>query len=256
MAEAPEIVAQPAPVDALGEGAGLPRLHHVVAEIGIAGDAGVLALQPLVPPAKALLKESEARFRHGEMRVLVRPGSDDGLARHPQPLHQARHGVGIGVVPAAHHQGGGLDGGEILTDRAMLPVGVAVRMLEPGNDQEGLILEPLHPHRAPAVADDRGVGGPRGIGEHGCGPAHHLVQHRAALIVHVVFIAVVGGADGDDGLERRGLPRCHLQRVEAAPGNPEHADLAGAPCLLGDPVDHLQRVVLLLLGIFVQHHAV
>ncbi|MCX7347311.1 MAG: hypothetical protein NTU78_16540 [Alphaproteobacteria bacterium] len=72
----------------------------------------------------------------------------------------------------------------------------------------------------------------------------------------VVLVAVVGGTDGDDGLQCRGLACGHLQRVEAAPGDAEHAHLAGAPALPGDPGDDLQRVILLLLGIFVFHQPV
>jgi hypothetical protein len=57
-------------------------------------------------------------------------------------------------------------------------------------------------------------------------------------------------------LSAGGFARGDLQRVEAAPGNAEHADLAGAPALPRDPGDDFQRVVLLLLRVFIEHQAV
>ena len=186
----------------------------------------------------------------------MRPWSDDGLARGAQPLHQARHGIRIGIVPAADHQGWRLDGGEVFAHRTVFPIGVAMRMLQPVDGEEGLVLEPLHPHLAPLVANDGGVWRTRRIGQHGGGPAQHLVEHRAALIMDVILVAVIGGTDGDDGLECRRLPRRHLQRVEAAPGNAEHAELSRAPRLPGDPGDDFKRVVLLLFGIFIEHYAI
>ena len=76
----------------------------------------------------------------------------------------------------------------------------------------------------------------------------------AAHEMHVVGIAVVGRADGDDGLEGRRPARGDLQPVEAAPGDSNHPDLAVAPCLRREPGDGLDGVVLLLLGIFVVDH--
>ena len=49
--------------------------------------------------------------------------------------------------------------------------------------------------------------------------------------------------------------RGDLQAVEAAPGDADHADRTGAPGLRGDPGQHLQRVVLLLLQILALEHA-
>ena len=58
-----------------------------------------------------------------------------------------------------------------------------------------------------------------------------------------------------DRLQLRRPPRGDLQAVEAAPGNADDADGAGAPGLRGDPVQDLQRVVLLLLQILALEHA-
>ena len=54
----------------------------------------------------------------------------------------------------------------------------------------------------------------------------------------------------------RRTARGDLQPVEAAPGDPHHADRAVAPGLCGQPRDHLQRVVLLLGGIFVEQQPI
>ena len=71
----------------------------------------------------------------------------------------------------------------------------------------------------------------------------------------VIFIAVIGRADRDDGFQLR-WPACgHLQCIETAPRNAEHAELSRAPFLRGDPANHFNGVVLLLLCIFIQHHA-
>ncbi len=43
--------------------------------------------------------------------------------------HELGHGVLVGVGPAPHGEGGGLDGIVVLADRAMLPVVVAMLML-------------------------------------------------------------------------------------------------------------------------------
>jgi hypothetical protein len=74
--------------------------------------------------------------------------------------------------------------------------------------------------------------------------------------VNVVGIAIIRRAQRDDGLERFGPACSDLQSVEAAPGDADHADRAGAPFLLSEPGDHLEPVVLLLLGILVVENAV
>src|SRR5262249_55573966 len=51
-------------------------------------------------------------------------------------------------------------------------------------------------------------------------------------------------------------PRGDLQPIEAAPRDADDADLARAPALSGDPVDDLERVVLLLLQVFIEQQAV
>ena len=72
----------------------------------------------------------------------------------------------------------------------------------------------------------------------------------------VVAVAVVGGAQGDDGLEARWSARRNLQTIKATPRDAHHANLARAPGLLHQPGDHGLGVGQLLFGIFVKHDAV
>ena len=76
-------------------------------------------------------------------------------------------------------------------------------------------------------------------------------EHAAAAVVDVVGVAVVGRAERDDRPQRGRPERRDLERVEAAPGDAGHADRAGAPGLLREPGDHLERVVLLLSRVLV-----
>lgn len=72
----------------------------------------------------------------------------------------------------------------------------------------------------------------------------------------VVGVAVVGRAGGDDGFQCRRAVACHLQRIEAAPGNAHHTDRPAAPGLSRKPGDDLDRVGLLLRQIFVREQPV
>src|SRR5205823_4224289 len=91
-------------------------------------DSGLDTLQPFVPPAKALLQESDLRTRLRKMRILMGPGPDQALGRALQMGQHARDGVGVAVRPAAHEINGAADRTPILADRAMLPEVVAALM--------------------------------------------------------------------------------------------------------------------------------
>src|SRR6185312_154955 len=105
------------------------------AQLRLTHDPGVPPLQPLVPPAQALLQEADLRAGAGEVRVLVRPRADQALGRRFQVGEQAGDGVGVGVGPAADGVGGGLDRAIVLADRAMLPIIVAQLVLQPGREE-------------------------------------------------------------------------------------------------------------------------
>ena len=93
--------------------------------------------------------------------------------------------------------------------------------------------------------------------EHRRRPLEHVDrEHAAADVVDVVRVAVVARAHRDHGLQGRRPARRHLQPVEAAPGDADHATRSAAPGLLGEPGDHLERVVLLLREVLVEQDAV
>jgi len=74
--------------------------------------------------------------------------------------------------------------------------------------------------------------------------------------VHIVVVAVVGEADGDEGFQLRRAAGRDLQAVEATPGFAKHAKTAVTPGLCGDPGHHFQAVVLFLFEIFVIQNAI
>ena len=148
----------------------------------------------------------------------------------------------IAVRPTGDDEGGHREAGEILANGTVLPEGVAALVLQPFLQEERLVLQPLQPHRLPAFADDFGIGRAGLVGEHGGGPGELGGKMRAVLVVDVVVVAIDGGGDGDDGLQRRRLQRGDLQAIEAAPGNAHHADRAVRPGLGGDPGDELAGI--------------
>ncbi len=129
-------------------------------------------------------------------------------------------------------------------------------MAEPALDQRTVSLQASEPQVAPALSDDHGIRRPRVVGEHRRRPVEHRLEHAASAPVDVVRVAVVRRGDRDHGLQRGRLPRRDLERVEAAPGDAEHADRAGAPRLRGKPLDHLHCVELLLRQVLVKQQAV
>src|SRR5262245_66667639 len=64
-------------------------------------NAGVGALQPVIPPAKRLLQESDGRTRHAVVRVEMGPGSDEALARSAEPGQEPGNRAAVGIGPTA-----------------------------------------------------------------------------------------------------------------------------------------------------------
>ena len=243
----PRVLGDPAPRDLVHPGRRRHGLLHPDAQHRLVHDAGVHALQPVVPPAQRLLQEADRRARRDVVRERVRPRADQPLARPGQALEQAQDAVGVAVGPAADGVDGDLDGGVVLADRAVLPVGVAALVREPGVDPRLVGLEALLPELAPALADGGLVRRLALPVQHAGAPVQQVGgQHAAALVVHVVGVAVVGAHERDDRLQRRRAAGGQLQAVEAAPRDAGHADAAGAPRLGGDPGDDLEEVLLLL----------
>ena len=68
-------------------------------------------------------------------------------------------------------------------------------------------------------------------------------------------IAVVGGPDGDDRLQRGRLARGDLEAVEPAPADAIHRHLAVAPVLRGCPCNRIDAIQLFLHRVFVVQQA-
>ena len=238
---------------------------------------------PRAPPAPASTRASSGssampvsspfshwshQRRHSWRKPIAGPGSTssgnacdhgpispfDGA---PRPGHEPQDRLGVPVGPAADRVDGALDRAEVLADGALLPVVVAALVAKP------LVLVRLHavdalePCLAPPRPRDLRVRRDRVEGEHRGSPREHLErQHRAAAVVHVVRVAVVRRAEADHRLQLRRAAGRHLEPVEAAPGDAEHAGRARAPGLLPDPAEHLHRVLLLLRQVLVVEQAV
>ena len=98
--------------------------------------------------------EVPARLRPGEVRVLVDPRADHRLHTRPDARRCLERRVAVAVGPAGDDERGHVEAGEVLADRAVAPEGVAALVRQPLLEQEGLAVEPLQPHRPPAVADE------------------------------------------------------------------------------------------------------
>ena len=132
----------------------------------------------------------------------------------------------------------------------MLPEVVAALMLQPLLHEERLVLQPLHPHLFPAIADQVGIGRARLVGQHGGCPGKLGRQMAAVLVMDIVIVAIDGRGNRNHRLQRRRIEGGHLQAIEPAPGNPHHPDRAVRPGLRGDPGNQLAAVRQLQLRIF------
>ena len=153
----PQLVTDPASGNMRHRGARPTQVHDVGAKSRVLFNPGWLVFKPAVPPAQGFLQKADARLGHGEMRVLVRPRADDAFDRRLNTADQARYGIGVGIVPAANGQHRRVNGADVLAHRAVFPIGITVRVFQPGDGQQGLGLESRQPHLAPAVADQRRV---------------------------------------------------------------------------------------------------
>src|SRR5205085_459151 len=108
----------------------------------------------------------------------------------------------IGVGPAADGVYRALDRRVILAYRSMLPVRVTSLVLQPKLEKQRYVLQALQPHRPPTIADEHRVGRKAHRAEKERGPLNPGGQKRAAHVVCIVGVAIIGRADGDDGLER------------------------------------------------------
>src|SRR5699024_8203224 len=111
-------------------------------------------------------------------------------------VHEAEEGGPVFVEQSADGQDGNLDGVGSLAHRGVFPVVVTTLMDEPVLDVgRGFVYASL-PVVMPAFAHDRRVLRSGVVRTHPRGPGQHLVANDgSAVVVDVVGIAVVGGAD-------------------------------------------------------------
>ena len=209
----------------------------------LAVHAVVDALQPPVPPPELLGQDVVVRARQRGLGGRVGPRADQQPLRARQRLERAKRVVAIAVRPPRDDHGGALDGVVGGTQRSELPVVVEALMREPRQHPRLVRLHAALPFLAPALPEDRGHGRQRVHGDHVGGVVHEVDGlHRAAEVVDVVRVAVVGGEDGDDGLQRGRPFHPELDRVEAAVGGAVHPHVPARPLPRGEPVDHGEHV--------------
>src|SRR4026209_1283386 len=90
------------------------RILHPHPEHRLVHDARLFALEPLVPPADALLQETDLRSGLGEMWIFVRPGADQLLPGTFEIGNEPEDGIGIAIRPAADRIDRALDGAPVL----------------------------------------------------------------------------------------------------------------------------------------------
>src|SRR5262245_38836118 len=105
--------------------------HHPGAQHGLIHDAGIDALQPIIPPAKHLLQEADLWAGKCKMRITMGPWTNESLARHCQLLEKAWNCILIGIGPAADGIHGTLDRRVILAYRPVLPISITSLVLQP-----------------------------------------------------------------------------------------------------------------------------
>ena len=194
-----------------------------------------------------------------------------GGGRHvaPRPGDQPRRGAGgaqagvrpegvvaVAVRPAGDDHGRGGDRAVVGPQRAVPPVGAVRLLLGPAQQPRFEGVEATPPLVAPAVAEHGRHRRQRVHRDHVRRVVDDVEQPPcAAHVVHVVGVAVVGGVDRHDRLEGGRAAHRDLDRVEAGVRRAEHADVARAPRLRGEPGDDRDEIVLLAFGVLVGRDA-
>ena len=231
-------------------------VEQIEAEARLVHDPVVDALEPAVPPADRLVDEIDLGSRNAVMRVEMRPGAHQDLARRGEMFGDAEGRVAIEIGPAAEEIDRRLNGRIVLADRAVPPHGIVGLVFQPVGGPQRHGVEPFAPHVAPAVADDDRIGRAQILELHDRAPPEIVGGEHAIAEMDVFEPAIIGAHDRDDRLERRGAQGRDLKRVVGAPRLAHHADRAVAPGLRCHPGDHIAAVLKLLGGIFVAHDAV
>ena len=232
--------------------AGRMPVAHEDREARLVEDAGVFALQELVEPAHGLV----APLHAGPGIRLVRPGMVPGADRSPSPARSSRARACARCCRGSRRtsrrcersgcgcrrSGRAARRGPSTARRAAAACARASRArCRSGSRKLASSIDVVR--RA----------GARVVEVHAHFPG--IEVHDPVHVMHVVLVEVLGRVDRDDRLERGHVPRRHLDRVEAAPGDAEHADVAVRPGLLRQPVDHDLAVRMLDVGVFVRDRA-
>ena len=231
-------------------------VHHVETKRRLLHDVVADALEPMVPPAKRLLQKSHCGLGGSFMRIEMTPGTHGHLVRYGEIFRETQRGIAVQIRPAAPKPYGTGDRAVVEAHGTMLPVLIQRLMLEPEFGPKAFGLEPLQPHRAPALPDDLGIRGPCVEDLHDAAPPEIVVEQAAAGVMNAFGEAVIGPHHRDDRLQGRGSACRHLQRVIRAPGLAHHPDVPRTPGLAGNPLDHFERIVLFFRQILIVHHAV
>src|ERR1700751_2406470 len=123
----------------------------------------------------------------------MRPRHDKTHARDLSSLTQTRNCILIAVGPTADGIDGALDRCVALAYRSVLPIRIASLVLQPIFLKQRCVLQALHPHLSPAVADQRRIGWKTHQAEKEKGPLKpSLGKKRAAHVVGVVGVPIGG----------------------------------------------------------------
>src|SRR5262249_7534127 len=136
----------------------LYAFRHPGAQHGLIHDAGIDALEPIIPPPQHLLQEADLRAGKCKMRIAMCPRPDETLAGYEQSLEKAWNCIRIGIGPTSDRVHRTLDRRVILAYRSMLPIRIASLVLQPKFEEQRHVRQSLQPHRAPAIADEYRVG--------------------------------------------------------------------------------------------------
>ena len=185
----------------------------------------------------------------------MRPGPHQHLNWAFQTLCDPERCVPEEIGPAAKEIDRDIHIRVVLRDRTPPPHLVPCLVFEPLRGPVAHGLQPLFPHITPALPYDSRVGRPCVVELHNRAPPEIVSRQNTTVEMNVFQPAVVGSHDRRDGLERGWPFRGNLKRIIGTPGFTEHADIAVAPILRGDPCDHIDAILGFEIGVFVEHHS-
>src|SRR5271154_3565517 len=169
----------------------------------------------MIPPTQDFLEESDLGSGKCKVRIGVCPWPDQTLAGHLQSLQKARDCILIAIGPTTDGIDRALDRCVILAYRSVLPIRITSLVLQPIFLEQRYVLQALQPHRSPAIADQRRIGRKAHQAEKEKGPLKSSGgEKRAAHVVRVVGVPIVGRTKGDDCFECRGTARRNLKSIE------------------------------------------